>query len=94
MVITELFSNIFSQLPESTQLFKSNSQMACLGFAGDSVGEFACQWRHVFDPWVEKIPWRRRWQASLVFLPEKSQGKRSLVGYSLSVAKSSTRLSD
>ena len=44
--------------------------------------EFACQWRHGFDPWVKKIPWRRRRQASLVFLPEKSHGKRSLVGYS------------
>ena len=35
-----------------------------------------------FDPWVRKIPWRREWQPTLVFLPEKSHGQRSLVGYS------------
>ena len=27
-------------------------------------------------------PWRRKWQPSPVFLPEKSHGQRSLVGYS------------
>ena len=36
-----------------------------------------------FDPWVRKILWRREWQPTLVFLPEKSHGQRSLVGYSL-----------
>ena len=35
-----------------------------------------------FDPWVRKIPWRRKWQLTLVFLPGKSHGQRSLVGYS------------
>ena len=35
-----------------------------------------------FDPWVRKIPWRREWQPTLVFLPEKSRGQRSLVVYS------------
>ena len=34
-----------------------------------------------FDPWVEKIPWRREWQLTLVFLPGKSHGQSSLVGY-------------
>ena len=35
-----------------------------------------------FDPWVRKIPWRREWQPTPVFLPGKSHGQRSLVGYS------------
>ena len=35
-----------------------------------------------FDPWVGKIPWRRKWQPSPVFLPGKSHGQRSLAGYS------------
>ena len=35
-----------------------------------------------FDPWVEKIPWRRKWQPTLVFLPGKSRGQQSLAGYS------------
>ena len=33
-------------------------------------------------PWVRKIPWRRKWQCTPVFLPGKSHGQRSLVGYS------------
>ena len=35
-----------------------------------------------FDPCVGKIPWRRAWQPTPVFLPGKSHGQRSLVGYS------------
>ena len=35
-----------------------------------------------FDPWVGKIPWRRAWQPTPVFLPRKFLGQRSLVGYS------------
>ena len=34
------------------------------------------------DPWVGKIPWRRTWQPTLVFLPQESHGQGSLVGYS------------
>ena len=36
--------------------------------------------RHRFDPWVGKIPWRRKWQPAPVFLPGESHGRRSLVG--------------
>ena len=35
-----------------------------------------------FDPWIRKIPWRRKWQPTPIFLPGKSHGQRSLVGYS------------
>ena len=35
-----------------------------------------------FDPWVGKIPWRREWQLTPVFLPEKLHGQKSLVSYS------------
>ena len=38
--------------------------------------------RHRFNPWVRKIPWRRAWQPTLVFLPGEFHGQRSLVGYS------------
>ena len=37
---------------------------------------------HGFNPWVGKIPWRRKWQPTPVFLPGKSHGQKSLVGYS------------
>ena len=35
-----------------------------------------------FNPWVRKISWRRKWHPTPVFLPGKSHGRRSLVGYS------------
>ena len=35
-----------------------------------------------FNPWVGKIPWRRVWQSTPVFLPGKSHGQRTLAGYS------------
>ena len=35
-----------------------------------------------FKPWVRKMPWRRKWQPTPVFLPGKPHGQRSLVGYS------------
>ena len=46
-----------------------------------------------FDPWVGKIPWRRKWQSTPVLLPGKSHGHRSLVATVHGVAKSWTRLS-
>ena len=51
-----------------------------LGFPGGSEGKaFARNAR--FDPWVGKIPWRRKWQPTPVLLPRKFHGWRSLVGY-------------
>ena len=48
--------------------------------------ESACQCRRPkkcrFDPWVRKIPWRKKWQPTPVFLPGKFHEQRSLVGYS------------
>ena len=38
--------------------------------------------RRRFNPWVGKIPWRRAWQPTPVFLPRESHGQRSVVGYS------------
>ena len=57
------------------------------GFPGGPSGkDHACQCRrhkrHGFDPWVRKIPWRRVWQSTPVFLPIKFHGQRILVGYS------------
>ena len=54
------------------------------GFPGGAGGkEPACQCRRPgFNPWVGKIPWRRKWQSTPVLLPGKSHGQRSLVGYS------------
>ena len=53
---------------------------------GTDDKESTCQCRrlerHRFDPWVGKIPWRRAWQCTPVFLPGESHGQRSLVVYS------------
>ena len=37
--------------------------------------------RFEFDPRVGKIPWRRKWQPTPVFLPGKCHGQRNLEGY-------------
>ena len=55
-----------------------------VGFPGAaSDKEPGCQCRRRkrlrFDPWVRKIPWRREWEPTPVFLPGDSHGQRSLV---------------
>ena len=59
--------------------------------------EATCQckrhWRHKFDPWVRKLPWRRKWQPTPVFVPGESHEQRSLAGYVHGVIKSQTQLS-
>ena len=47
-----------------------------------------------FDPWVGKIPWRRKWQPTPVFLLGESHGQRSLAGYSPRGCKESDRTED
>ena len=39
--------------------------------------------RHRFSLWVQKIPWRRKWQPNIIFLPGKALKQKNLVGYSL-----------
>ena len=60
--------------------------------------ESACQcrrWkRRGFDPWVGKIPWKRKWQPTPVFLPGESHALRSLADYSHRVVKSWTWVSN
>ena len=56
------------------------------GFPGGASGkESDCQCRRPgrcgFNPWLGKIPWRRAWLPTPVFLPGESHGQRSLVGY-------------
>ena len=57
------------------------------GFPGVSVvNNPACQCRRCkrygFNPWVGKIPGRRKRQPTLVLLPGEFHGQRSLAGYS------------
>jgi len=48
--------------------------------------------RSRFHSWVRKIPWRREWLPTPVFLPGEFHGQRSLAGYSSWVAKNQTQL--
>ena len=68
------------------------------GFPGDTRGkESTCQSRKCerrgFDPWVGRIPWRRAWQPTPVFLPGESHEQRNLVGSTVHrLLKSQTQL--
>ena len=61
------------------------------GSPGRGVSLFTCNQEGIrprFKPWVGKIPWRRKWQPTPVFLPGKSHGQRRLVGTVHGVTKS------
>ena len=45
------------------------------------IGQGRRHKRHAFNPWVRKVPWRRAWQPTPLFLPGESPGQRSLEGY-------------
>ena len=47
------------------------------GFPGGSDGNLPA----MQETRVGKIPWRREWQPTAVFLPGESHGQRSLEGY-------------
>ena len=58
------------------------------GFPGGSVVKnLPARRRCGFDPWVRKIPWRRQWQPTPVFLPGKPPQRR-LAGYKMWCHKS------
>ena len=70
-----------------TVIRKDGMYRATSIFPGSASGkELICQCRRRkrpgFDPWVRKIPWRRKQQPTPVFLPGKSHGQRSLEGSS------------
>ena len=91
------FNTLVKSLPKSISILPaspSNSHpvfsFACQSLHWASQGttdkEPACQCRRqckrcVFDAWGGKIPWRRAWQPTPVFMPGESHGQRSLVGY-------------
>ena len=64
-------------------VISSNLLLRCmldfLGFPGGSC--LQCR-RPGFSSWIGKIPWKRAWQPTPVFLPGESHGQRNLAGYS------------
>ena len=72
------------RLSSQCHLFQEALIACCSGmlsFSGGSEHVRQCR-RRGFNPWVRKIPWRRKWQPTPVFLPGISHGQRSLAGYS------------
>ena len=54
-----------------------------MGFPGGSaVKNLPAIQETGFNPWCEKIPWRRAWQPTPVLLPRESHEQRSLAGCS------------
>ena len=66
-----------------------------MSFRGGSDGkESTCNAGDQFRFLVGKIPWRRKWQPTLVLVPGEFHGQRGIVGYSHGVAESQTQLRD
>ena len=67
----------FGKMKEALEMKSANSaNMYTGGASGKEMLEMG------FDPWVGKIPWRRAWQPTPVFLPGETHGQRSLARYS------------
>ena len=65
----------------ATEKIKQKNQLGLPRWLSGKQSACQCR-RRRFNPWVQKIPWRRKWQPTPVFLPGKSQRQRNLVGYS------------
>ena len=72
-----LCANVLQQQQET------NTQVLCelLWWLSGNEPARQCR-RHRFDPWVGKIPWGLKWLPTPEFLPGKSHGQSSLLGYS------------
>ena len=68
---------------DTTEVTQHTHASGIMGFPGGSVVKNlpAKQVTRV-HPWIRKIPWRRKWQPTPVFLPDESHGQRSLASYS------------
>ena len=80
--ITSVVLNNFFPTPEHLRHSPASNWISSWRLSGKGS---ACQCRRRKgrkpDPWVGKIPWKRKWQPTPVILPRKSHGQRSLVGY-------------
>ena len=94
------FSSFISNIEETLQtiLISPKNWLLVLSKFGlpwwHSGKESACQWKRCrkcgFDLWVGKIPWRRKWKPTPVFLLGESHGQRSLTARVQEVSESGT----
>ena len=63
---------------------RASALLRLLSWLSGTVSTHECRShkRDGFSPWARKISWSGKWHPTPVFLPGKSQGQRSLVGYS------------
>ena len=73
-----------SELLKVTQLIRKRSFILRLPrWLNGKEAPYQCRRhrRYRFNPWVRKIPWRREWQSTPIFLPGKFHGQRSMAGF-------------
>ena len=76
-----VMSSIFHSLKLNFILWVGKNLLISVSFSMDFPGGSDSK-APIYNPWVGKIPWRRKWQSTPVLWPGKSHGQRSLVGYS------------
>ena len=86
MVSTEYISSPIHKICVSFSFYRQSSRRLnrfASGYPHSSAGkDSACNAGDPGSiPGSGKIPWRRKWQPTPVFLPGKSHGQRSLAGY-------------
>ena len=75
---------MYNLVSKISDIFGFDQFISTVGSSGGSVVKNPPVMQETwFDPWVRKIYWRRKWQRTLVFLPGKFHGQRSLAGCSL-----------
>ena len=82
--------------PSKTVILNQGRFCSSLGLPRCHSGkESTCQCRRFgFKPWVRKIPWRRKWQPTPVFLPGNPMDRGAWRAAVQGVAESETWLSD
>ena len=72
-----------NQEPPNSQGDRKQKNINYYGTTGGPDDRLCLQCgRTGIDPWVRKIPWRRIWQPTSVFLPCESCGQTTTAGYS------------
>ena len=78
-------------LPHTHHLEQTQNRLPRWVSGDESICQCRTRRKCRCDPWVGKVPWRRQWQPTAVFLPGESHGQRSLAGYSPWGCKESDR---
>ena len=88
LLLISLYRRRPLDVQELSQVHKSIASrfLPCRGFPGGTSGKEPadkCRRRKrlEFDPWVGKIPWRKKWLSTPVSMPGESHGQINLAGY-------------